>query len=46
MPTAEDIRPHLDGAVLLALCSPLNPTGTTFSKEQLEAICDMVIERK
>jgi aspartate aminotransferase len=44
MPTAEEIRPHLDGAVLLALCSPLNPTGTTFSKDQLEAICDMVIE--
>jgi aspartate aminotransferase len=44
MPTAEDIRPHLKGAVILALCSPLNPTGTTFSKEQLEAICDMVIE--
>ena len=43
MPTAEDIRPHLDGAVLLALCSPLNPTGTTFSKEQLEDICDMVL---
>jgi aspartate aminotransferase len=43
MPTAEEIRPHLDGAVLLALCSPLNPTGTAFSKEQLGAICDMVI---
>jgi aspartate aminotransferase len=43
MPTAEDIRPHLEGAVLLALCSPLNPTGTAFSKEQLEAICDMVL---
>lgn len=44
MPTAEEIRPHLEGAVLLSLCSPLNPTGTTFSREQLEAICDMVIE--
>jgi aspartate aminotransferase len=44
MPTAEEIRPHLDGAVLLSLCSPLNPTGTTFSREQLEAICDLVIE--
>jgi aspartate aminotransferase len=44
MPTAEDIRPHLDGAVLLSLCSPLNPTGTIFSREQLEAICDLVIE--
>jgi aspartate aminotransferase len=44
MPTAEDIRPHLPGAVLLALCSPLNPTGTTFQKAQLEAICDLVLE--
>lgn len=44
MPTAAEIRPHLEGASLLALCSPLNPTGTTFSKEQLEAICDMVLE--
>lgn len=44
MPLANDIRPHLKGAVLLALCSPLNPTGTTFSKSQLEEICDMVIE--
>jgi aspartate aminotransferase len=30
--------------VLIALCSPQNPTGTTFSKEGLEAICDLVIE--
>jgi aspartate aminotransferase len=44
MPTAEDIRPHLSGAVLISLCSPLNPTGTVFSKEQLEAICDLVAE--
>jgi aspartate aminotransferase len=44
MPTAENIRPHLNGAVLLALCSPQNPSGTTFSREQLEAICDLVIE--
>jgi aspartate aminotransferase len=44
MPTAEEIRPHLDGAVLLSLCSPLNPTGTTFSRDQLEAICNLVIE--
>ncbi len=44
MPTAADIKPHLKGATLLALCSPLNPTGTVFKKEELEAICDMVIE--
>lgn len=44
MPTAEQIRPHIKGASLLALCSPLNPTGTTFRKEELEAICDLVIK--
>ena len=43
MPTAEEIQPHLKGASLLALCSPLNPTGTTFTKAALEAICDLVI---
>ena len=43
MPTAEMIEPHLKGATLLSLCSPLNPTGTVFTREQLEEICDMVI---
>jgi aspartate aminotransferase len=43
MPTADDIRPHIKGAALLALCSPLNPTGTMFSKKNLEEICDLVI---
>jgi aspartate aminotransferase len=32
MPTADEMRPHLKGATLLALCSPLNPTGTMFEK--------------
>ncbi|MEO8796201.1 MAG: aminotransferase class I/II-fold pyridoxal phosphate-dependent enzyme, partial [Daejeonella sp.] len=44
MPTADDIRPHLKGATMLALCSPLNPTGTMFAKKDLEEICDLVIE--
>ena len=44
MPTAEDIKPHLTDAVLIALCSPLNPTGTVFKKEELEKICDMVLQ--
>ena len=44
MPTAESLRPHIKGAALLALCSPLNPTGTIFKKEELEAICDLVLE--
>jgi aspartate aminotransferase len=43
MPTADEIRPHLKGAALLSLCSPLNPTGTMFSKKDLEEICDLVI---
>ena len=44
MPTANDIRPHLKGATLLTLCSPSNPTGTTFTKTDLEEICDMVLD--
>ena len=44
MPTADDIGPFVKKASLLSLCSPQNPTGTTFRKEELEAICDMVIE--
>jgi aspartate aminotransferase len=44
MPTAADIHPHLKDAALIALCSPQNPTGTTFRKSELEAICDMLLE--
>jgi aspartate aminotransferase len=44
MPTVEELKPLLSGAVLLALCSPLNPTGTTFTKAQLAQICDLVLE--
>jgi len=44
MPTAEDIRPHVKEATLISLCSPQNPTGTTFKKEDLQAICDLIIE--
>lgn len=44
MPAADDIRPYIKGATLISLCSPQNPTGTTFSKEALEEICDMVLE--
>ena len=44
MLTAQDIEPHLQDACLISLCSPQNPTGTTFKKEELEAICRLVIE--
>jgi aspartate aminotransferase len=43
MPTAAELKPLLKGATLLALCSPQNPTGTAFGKQQLEEICDIVI---
>ncbi len=44
MPTASDIEPHLKGATLLCLCTPQNPTGTTLSKENLEQICDLILQ--
>jgi aspartate/methionine/tyrosine aminotransferase len=44
MLTAEDIRPHLKDAVLLALCSPQNPTGTCYTQEQMKSIGDMIVE--
>ncbi len=43
MPSAKEIEPYIKEASLIALCSPLNPTGTTFSKEGLEEICDLVL---
>ena len=44
MPVADEIKPYIKDATLLALCSPQNPTGTTFTKEALEEICDLVLE--
>lgn len=44
LPTAVELRPLLRGARLVALNSPLNPTGTSFSHDELAAICDAVLE--
>ena len=44
MPTANDIKPHVQNVNLIALCSPLNPTGTTFKKETLLEISQFVIK--
>jgi aspartate aminotransferase len=44
MPQAKDIAPHISKATLVALCSPQNPTGTVFTKEGLEEICDLILE--
>jgi len=43
MPSASDIKPYIQQATLVALCSPQNPTGTVFSKEGLEEICDLIL---
>lgn len=44
MPTADDIAPHIKEATLITLCSPLNPAGTVFSKDELLAICKMIVD--
>ena len=44
LPTRKGLEPYIRNARLLALNSPLNPTGTAFSKEALEDICDLVLE--
>ena len=44
MPSAKDIAPHVKDAVLLCLCTPQNPTGTTLEKKELSEICSLVWE--
>ncbi len=44
MPKAAELKPFISDATLLAVCSPLNPTGTTFTEEGLKEICEMVLE--
>jgi aspartate aminotransferase len=43
MPDATQLKPYINKATLIALCSPLNPTGTVFSREQLAGICELVL---
>jgi aspartate aminotransferase len=44
LPTAAALREPLRDARLLALCSPLNPSGTCFDADTLGAICDRVLD--
>ncbi len=44
LPTRDLLKDHIKDARLITLNSPLNPTGTAFSKEALEGICDLVLE--
>ena len=43
-PTAALLRPFVREARLIALNSPLNPTGTLFDPATLADICDLVLE--
>ncbi|MCC6670802.1 MAG: aminotransferase class I/II-fold pyridoxal phosphate-dependent enzyme [Planctomycetes bacterium] len=42
-PTAEQIVPHLRGARLLCLNSPLNPTGTAIDPQALRALSEAIL---
>ncbi|NND77576.1 MAG: aminotransferase class I/II-fold pyridoxal phosphate-dependent enzyme [Flavobacteriales bacterium] len=44
MPSAEDLAPYISEANLVAVCSPLNPTGTVFTEEALSGICELILE--
>lgn len=44
VPTKKDLLPYIKDAVLLAMNSPLNPSGTAFKKEALKEIIDLVVE--
>jgi len=44
LPTRASLEGAVRGARLLALCSPLNPSGTTFTADALREICELVVE--
>ena len=44
LPTRKSLGDSLRGARLLALCSPLNPSGTAFTAKDLREICEMVVD--
>jgi aspartate aminotransferase len=44
LPTRASLEPLVRGARMIALNSPLNPTGTAFTADALAGICDLVLE--
>ena len=40
------IEPYLSEVKLIAINSPLNPTGTVISEEALRGICEAIVEGK
>ncbi len=43
LPTAEGVKERISEIRVLILNSPLNPTGTCFTAEELGAICDVIL---
>lgn len=44
LPTAADLARHLPGARVLLLNTPLNPAGTLYEEEDLEAIVRLILD--
>jgi aspartate aminotransferase len=44
LPTAEQLRPHIRDARLIAVNTPLNPTGTVMAREEVERIARLVVD--
>jgi aspartate aminotransferase len=44
LPTADMLRPHAGDARLIAICTPLNPTGTVMAREEVERIARLVVK--
>ena len=44
LPTADLLRPHIREARLICICTPLNPTGTVMSREEVERIAHLVVD--
>src|SRR5438552_2226896 len=44
LPTAELIRPHVREARMICVCTPLNPTGTVMSREEVARIAQLVVD--
>ena len=44
LPTAEMLRPHVRDARMICICTPLNPTGTVMSRDEVQAIAQLVVD--
>jgi aspartate aminotransferase len=44
LPTAELLRPHVREARMICICTPLNPTGTVMSRDEVAAIAQLVVD--